>query len=438
MFLMTMSLIFYAWGEPSFALVMIASIFFNYFSAVLIHISKSDNMRKFFLILCIAGNLSILFYYKYLNFAASNLSKMGISLQVQEIALPIGISFYTFQIMSYVIDFYRGETKLQRSPFKLALYVALFPQLIAGPIVRYVDVEEQIETREHSIEKFALGVRRFVIGLAKKVIIANHVALVADNIFNLPAHENTMATAWLGIICYTFQIYFDFSGYSDMAIGLGKMLGFDFLENFDYPYISKSATEFWRRWHLSLSTWFRDYVYIPLGGNRKGNVYFNLFVVFLLTGLWHGASWNFVAWGLWHGAFLIIERLLRNKGVTFKVPEFGKWLYTMSIVVLGWIMFRAEDLAYAVNYLGVMCGVVKPYHLGYTVQWYLTSKIALVLFIALLASLPWKKYKEKYLNMVENSTIALVVDRIMIIGLFTISIILIMTSTYNPFIYFRF
>lgn len=278
---------------------------------------------------------------------------------LSEIHLPIGISFFTFQALSYVINVYRKETKSQTNIINYAMYIALFPQLIAGPIVRYIDIENQINKRLHSIDHFTQGISIFIIGLAKKVLIANNVALIADHIFSMPSTEIGFSYAWIGIIAYSLQIYFDFSGYSDMAVGLGKMFGFDFVKNFNYPYIATSIQDFWRRWHISLSTWFRDYLYIPLGGNKKGNnrTYFNLIVVFALCGIWHGASWVFLLWGLWHGVFLIVERVNVVKTFLKSSPFIIKYLYTFIIVTVGWVFFRAENINFAIQYLYSMIGL---------------------------------------------------------------------------------
>ena len=313
MWLFLASLFFYAWGEPYYVVVMLLSIIVNYVLGGASSCFTNRNIRKIILLIAVLCNLGILFYFKYLNFAIDTANKVfKYEFIVKNIVLPIGISFYTFQGLTYVIDVYREDAKVQKSPIKLGLYIAMFPQLIAGPIVRYKDVESQLEARICEIDKCFYGIWRFVQGLAKKAIIANTVAEVADNIFSQPAGEISTAAAWLGVVCYTLQIYFDFSGYSDMAIGLGKIMGFDFVENFNYPYTSSSITEFWKRWHISLSSFFRDYVYIPLGGNRKGNVYLNLSIVFFLTGLWHGASFNFILWGIWHGFFIVLERFSKR------------------------------------------------------------------------------------------------------------------------------
>lgn len=442
-FLLIMSLGFYAFGEPKLIYVMLFSISINYFSGLLIYYGKiksSEFIERFFIFIGVALNLYLLFYFKYFDFFVSSVNSIFHSdIPLKSIILPIGISFFTFQGMSYIIDLYRGKVSVQKNICYLALYVTLFPQLIAGPIVRYIDINDEIENRECTVSMFSEGISRFVVGLAKKMVIANHMALVADKVFELdPTQTLTTTVAWIGAIAYTFQIYFDFSGYSDMAIGLGKMLGFNFLENFNYPYISKSITEFWRRWHISLSSWFRDYVYIPLGGNRKGNVYFNLTCVFLVTGLWHGASFNFVVWGLWHGLFIVIEKIFKVKNINFNIPSYIKWLYTMLVVVIGWVMFRAIDLGYAVEYIKVMFGFgnhspVVLFNIGY----YLTTKIILISIISIIASMPVLSYLQSKIDRV-SPIISDISSRLCVIALFVVSIILIMTSTYNPFIYFRF
>ena len=432
-FLLIASLFFYAWGEPRYVLVMLFSIIINYMCGLLIDASAAK-IRKLVLFVAVIMNLGILFYFKYLNFAISSVNQIfGSDLINYDIIMPIGISFFTFQGMSYLIDLYFNKIKVQKNPAYVAFYISFFPQLIAGPIVRYIDIENQIYVREESLEKFVNGAKRFVIGLAKKVILANTVGYTADLIFNNPAIENTTATAWLGIICYSFQIFFDFSGYSDMAIGLGKMFGFDFLENFNYPYISKTVTEFWRRWHISLSTWFRDYVYIPLGGNRTGNVYVNLCIVFILTGLWHGASYNFLIWGLWHGFFLIVERALKLTAVKRKSFTPLRYMLTLLIVVVGWVFFRVEGLHEALKYIGVMFGLVQSENVGFTVWYYLDFKTICVLIVAAFASTPI--LKAKLFNAARQSIMFKYAVHLL---LFFISIIYVMASSYNPFIYFRF
>lgn len=435
-FLLLMSLLFYAAGEPWFVMIMIASIAGNYILGLLLGLARGRKfLKRSILAAVLAMNLGILFYFKYYDFAASNLNALiGTDIPLRHITLPIGISFFTFQGMSYVLDVYMGKCEVQRNPLQVALYISLFPQLIAGPIVRYSDVSREIAVRRETLDDFASGVQRFTIGLAKKVILSNQFALLADQTFGTIPAQLGAGMAWLGAIAYTFQIYFDFSGYSDMAIGLGRMFGFHFRENFDYPYTAASVTVFWRKWHISLSSWFRDYVYIPLGGNRHGNVYLHLIIVFFLTGLWHGASWNFVVWGLWHGAFLIIERVLRNRNITISAPSVLKWIITMLVVVIGWVFFRAADLHAAIAYLKCMFGAAGFGNVFYTLQDY-----GVVFVLGAFAMLPiTKKYRslcETYVvcQKVSNVLEPLACGVILVIGIaYTVS------STYNPFIYFNF
>ncbi len=359
LFLLLTSLIFYAWGEPRYIVLMLCSILINYGGGITVGNPSADSMRKkCCLALNILGNLALLGYFKYANFFVDSLNDVfpGVIADFGKIALPIGISFYTFQGMSYVIDVYRGDVKPQKNVLNIALYVSFFPQLVAGPIVKYHDVAEQIVSREHSVQKMAYGIRRFLFGLAKKVLIANTAAMTADEIFALDASSLSPSAAWLGILCYTLQIYYDFSGYSDMAIGLGKMFGFTFLENFNYPYISKSIQDFWRRWHISLSTWFKEYLYIPLGGNRMGSrrTYLNLLIVFAVTGIWHGAAWAFLVWGLYHGFFLLLERAGLKKLLERRFMTPFAHCYTILVFMVGWVFFRCDTLALGASYLKAM------------------------------------------------------------------------------------
>ncbi len=438
-FLLLMSLIFYAVGEPKFVFVMMASIVANYLLGLAIWQIKDQSVpfKRVLLVIAIIANLGLLFYYKYYDFAINNINLLfGTNLLLKHIALPIGISFFTFQGMSYVFDVYMGKTAIQKNPLNVALYIALFPQLIAGPIVRYSDINREIVERHESVDDFALGVKRFTIGLAKKIILANSFALLADQAYSTPFEQLGAGLAWLGALAYTLQIYYDFSGYSDMAIGLARMFGFHLLENFNYPYIACSIQDFWRRWHISLSTWFRDYVYIPLGGNRRGNVYLHLFVVFLLTGLWHGASWNFVVWGLWHGAFLIVERLFRGKKSTIQVPRVIKWIYTMLIVIIGWVFFRAPNLLDAVKYLKCMMGLVSVSNNSafYALQdYWVTFVLGIIFMLPVIRG--YQHLRDEYV--VINKT-AKVIDPVVWAALLIVSIAFTVSSTYNPFIYFNF
>lgn len=442
--LLIFSLFFYAYGEPKYLLVMLASIAANYFLGLFVDKYRDEEKKaKFILTLAVVINLSIIGYYKYTNFLIQNANMIfKTSLPFMKIVMPIGISFFTFQGLSYVIDIYRGHGKVQKNPLNVALYISLFPQLIAGPIVRYETVAEQINDRKESIAAFSYGIERFILGLSKKVLIANSVGLIADEIFSTQISDLSVVLAWIGILAYTAQIYFDFSGYSDMAIGLGRMFGFEFLENFNYPYISRSITEFWRRWHISLSTWFRDYVYIPLGGNRVSNAKFlrNIFIVWFLTGLWHGAAWNFIAWGVYYGCLLIIEKLFIGKYIE-KLWNPLQHIYTMFFVVLGWLFFRSDTLNYAIQYLTVMMGIRGQSILNSQALYYL-FEYKFELIIAFFASFPiypliQHRIKNISVDWVRNLTINYV-KPLVLIGLLLMCIMYLVNSTFNPFIYFRF
>lgn len=374
-----------------------------------------------------------------LNFVLSDVFHKN-TIDFIKISLPIGISFFTFHELSYVIDIYRKKVVPTRSFKDLFLYIVFFPQLIAGPIVRYIDIHTQLTDRVHSLEKFTKGVERFILGLSKKVLIANAVATVADQIFAMQPSEFSQGVAFLGIICYTLQIYFDFSGYSDMAIGLAKMFGFDFLENFNYPYIATSIKEFWRRWHISLSTWFKDYLYIPLGGNRVSpkRVYLNLLIVFFLTGLWHGASWNFVFWGLFHGFFLILERG-KFGALLDKMPNLFKHVYTMSVVMTAWIFFRAENFTYALNYIKTLTGFSQVNSDTVFLNSFLDSYYVLIIILGIIFSAPIVPFlKEKITNLGRHAFIFKIKGYAVLMALFVMDVLTLSTCTYNPFIYFRF
>lgn len=438
--LLIASIIFYAWGEPKYLAIMLFTILINYFGALLIE--NKPKHKKLTLIITILANLGFLIYFKYFNFLIANCNNLFHSnIHTLDIIMPIGISFYTFQALSYVIDVFRGETKAQHDIYKLALYICLFPQLIAGPIIKYHDVADQIEDREVNFDKVDLGVKRFIIGLSKKVLIANTMGAIADKIFVQDPHTFSHATAWLGSIAYTFQLYFDFSGYSDMAIGLGLIFGFKFMENFNYPYISKSITEFWRRWHISLSTWFKQYVYISLGGNRvsKLKIIRNLGIVFLLTGIWHGAEWTFIVWGIWHGFFIILEKLLNIKEFDSKPHTWWvnllRHIYCIFAFVIGWVIFRADNMKYAWDYLMNMFGLLhlRPQEFLYTMAYYLDDIEIITLVVAILCAIGLFKNMLEVKNKVAKGFI-----NIWLLILFFLSTITIASSTYNPFIYFRF
>lgn len=437
--LLIASIIFYAWGEPRYLAIMIITILVNYAGAILLDKHYSSRQRLWIVSLTIVLDLSFLFYFKYFNFVVDNINGvLATDFQLLDIIMPIGISFYTFQAMSYLIDVYRREVPAQKDVYKLALYIVLFPQLVAGPIVKYHDVCEQIDNRTIEFKNVIIGFKRFITGLAKKVLIANTLAEVVDKIFAQAPENLTTGVSWLGAVAYCLQLYYDFSGYSDMAIGLGLMFGFRFLENFNYPYISKSITEFWRRWHISLATWFKLYLYIPLGGNRKGAVrtYWNLFAVFLVTGIWHGAAWSYVAWGIWNGIFIVIERFFgldKDKNDRWYVSA-AKHVYAFFAIVWGMIIFRAESLSYAYEYICRMLHIDVTKHLP-DYDYGVNNKFAIMLIVGLICAMPvcrnliYIKYEHKVQRTLVNIWLFL---------LFFWSTILLAASTYNPFIYFRF
>ena len=434
-FLLAVNLLFYGYGEPVFVLLMIFSITLNWCSGLLLQ-KCSDNKKKqrIILIVNILVNIGLLGYFKYAGFVCGMLRHIpGLSeLAIPEIALPIGISFYTFQTMSYVIDVYRGDCRVQKSFVAFGAYVSLFPQLIAGPIVRYHDVADQLDTRNENFAEFDKGVKIFLVGLAKKVLIANRMGQLWDV---LRADEEAgLVAAWVGILAYSLQIYFDFSGYSDMAIGLGHMFGFDFLKNFDYPYISKSITEFWRRWHISLGTWFREYVYIPLGGNRKGKVrqILNIFVVWALTGLWHGASWNFVFWGVYFGILLTIEKLFLLK-VLKKLPAFISHIYTLFLVVISWIFFYFETTDGIFSFMGRLFSLADGWVSQNAAATILTSLP--LLLIAFVACTPLAKTIRQKLA---DKAFVPVTDALAGVASLLLSVGSLVYDSYNPFLYFRF
>ncbi len=436
--LLAASIIFYAWGEPSYLAIMIMTIVVNYVGANYISRSKNPAHRKWLLAITVVVDLSFLFYFKYFNFVMDNINAVfNAHINFIDVVMPIGISFYTFQALSYVVDVYRGEVKVQRDIYKLALYICLFPQLIAGPIVKYHDVAEQIENRDVTFEKVAYGIKRFIIGLSKKMLIANTLGAVADKIFSQPVEQFDALTAWLGAVAYSFQLFYDFSGYSDMAIGLGSVFGFKFLENFNYPYISRSITEFWRRWHISLSTWFKEYLYIPLGGNRvaKWRNYMNLFIVFLATGFWHGAAWNFIFWGLWHGMFIIFEKATGWHKKEGKLVGLMQHIYCILAFVIGWVMFRADTMSYAWQYIKKMFGCGKNNDVIYFLDYYIDNIEIIAFVAAFLCAVP---LFSEMLQIPYKYKVSRTLVNVWLIMLFIVSTAFIAASTYNPFIYFRF
>lgn len=442
--LLTVSLLFYAWGEPTYVFLMAATILLDFGLGLLIeHFRKKGNERgaKGTVVAAVIINLGTLAFFKYTDFFISNLNGVfGTALPLLEIALPIGISFYTFQILSYVIDVYRGDTKAQHSLVAFGAYVVLFPQLIAGPIVRYRTVADELSKRRESAAEFSEGVRRFLIGLGKKVLLANNIGVIWNEISGMDAGSLPLLTAWIGILAFTFQIYFDFSGYSDMAIGLGHMFGFHFLENFHYPYMARSITDFWRRWHISLSTWFKEYVYIPLGGNRRGMArqIRNILVVWLLTGFWHGAAWNFMLWGIYFGVLLILEKLFLLRWLE-KAPRWVGHLYAMFLVVISWEIFAFDDLSAGLRYLGAMFGL-NGAGLWNEQSIYLLYTNLLLFVILLFASMDWgKRLWEKLQARLHTRPIsALLLKNAAYVWVFLLSVAYLVNASYNPFLYFRF
>ena len=441
--LLVASIIFYAWGGVSYTIIMFSSIIINYLFALLIDKAIEENnklkKKKIYLALCVIINLSILGYFKYTDFAISIINSISGKelISLKNIVLPIGISFYTFQALSYVVDVYREHNKAQKNIINLALYISFFPQLIAGPIVKYHDIDSQITNRTESLENISYGIKRFIYGLSKKVILANMFALSCDEILKQPVGDIGTALAWVAALLYTLQIYYDFSGYSDMAIGLGHMFGFKFLENFNYPYISKSVQDFWRRWHISLSTWFKEYLYIPLGGNRRGKyfTYLNLLIVFFATGLWHGASFNFILWGLWHGLFLVIERVFLGKLLEKNKLKFLNHIYVILVFVLGWVLFRANNLSHALDLYKLMFSYQEsPY---YTVRYFFYPQTLVCFIFGILFSGLFQSLFPKIKETVFSSRVYVLEGIIQFILLF-ICIMYLVNGTYNPFIYFRF
>lgn len=468
------SLFFYAWGGPKHLIFLLASIIGNFVFGIIIARLATEEVpcdergnntvhssaQKAVLALAVLLNLGSLVYFKYIGMLFETARDLfGKQLVIPEVILPLGISFYTFQCMSYLIDVYRAEgakigentvnTIVTTNPIEFALFVTFFPQLLQGPIIRFSDVTDTLRNPKNvSFDDLVKGVGRFIVGLSKKVLIANTIGEVADNIFAGNYEYMSTSVAWLGAILYTLQIYFDFAGYSDMAIGLGKMFGFKIRENFDYPYISKSVTEFWRRWHITLSNWFRDYLYIPLGGNRKGNVYFNLLIVFLATGIWHGAAWGFLVWGLWHGLFMLIERALKGKRIGFSLPAglggFLKWLYTILVVTLGWVLFKIEDLPEALSYIGVMFHTKSHSYNAFSLRYFLDGRLLFFLIIAVIACIPWAQVLPRHIaayiaDFVGGSgKAARTVRYICLIVLMILCFVFVVNNTYSPFIYFQF
>lgn len=437
LFLLIVSLVFYAWGEPKYVFLMIFSILVNYIFGRLMDKNRGRQKRmKLLLVLSVVIDLGLLSVFKYTDFIITNVNAIfGSSFDLLNIALPIGISFYTFQAMSYTIDVYRNDVRVQKNLIDFGMYITMFPQLIAGPIVRYADVQDQLAERSVTTADFSEGVMRFVVGLGKKVLLANQMGAVWSEIYALGGDVSALM-AWTGAIAYTFQIYFDFSGYSDMAIGLGRMFGFKFPENFRYPYQSVSITDFWRRWHITLSTWFKEYLYIPLGGNRCGlaRQALNLLIVWSLTGFWHGAGWNFVMWGLYYFVILFIEKLILLKALD-KLPKLFRHVYALLLIVIGWVIFASDDVGVLLPYLGSMFGANGAVG-GMDVYTLFTKAVLLIICCVASTELPKRLFLSATGAM--NEKAAFTIKSVMTIALLALSMILLIGDSYNPFLYFRF
>ena len=439
--LLVASLIFYSWGEPIWVLAMIGSTAINYVAAMLIGRASSPGLRKTALVVGAAASLAVLFYFKYAAFLVNSVTSLfGVSFSIPVLELPIGISFYTFQVLTYTVDVYRDKSPVQRDPFKLMLYVSCFPQLIAGPIVQYSDVAVMLDERESTLEGFTEGMKRFAVGLSKKVLLANVCGLIIEELPSAAgAGGMSVLGAWYISVLYSLQLYFDFSGYSDMAIGMGRIFGFTYKENFNYPYISKSASEFWRRWHISLGSFFRDYVYIPLGGNRRGRARtaLNLAIVWALTGLWHGASWNFVIWGLYYGVLIILEKLVLAD-FREKLPGAAQHIAALFLIVVGWTVFYYTDMGCLGKHLGAMFGIGAA-GLSDPVTLAVIRKYTVLPLIAAVASLPVLPRLKAWLGKHEKlEGAADIVSLVCLTALMLLSMIFIVGQSYNPFIYFRF
>lgn len=442
--LLLCSLVFYVWGEPVYIILMIVSILVSYTGGILVDRFKTQGKRRAARAALLGSSvvsLSLLGFFKYADFLIGTVDSLtGAGINLLKIALPIGISFYTFQTMSYTIDVYRGEAKVQKNLISFGAYVTMFPQLIAGPIVQYKTIDRQLRTRKETAGQFAYGIHRFMIGLGKKVLLANNAGALWDTVSSMEHTQIPVVMSWIGLAAYTFQLYFDFSAYSDMAIGLGHMFGFRFLENFNYPYISKSITEFWRRWHISLSTWFRDYVYIPLGGNRVGiwKHIRNILVVWMLTGIWHGASWNFVLWGLYYGILLLIEKFVLGKYLK-KLPGVFQHIYCMFFVMLGWNLFVFDDMSAGISFARALFGT---YGAGFcsreTLYLLYNNAVLMVLLILGSTQLPARAGNWICAKLRGKETILTIVKNVFYVGIFLLSVAWLVDASYNPFLYFRF
>ena len=437
LWLLVVNLIFYGWGEPRYIVLMLFTIVLDYFMGLVVARCKerdNDKGARIAVAVALVLNLAILFFFKYWDLVAKTFQYFGIGMPVLNLTLPIGISFYTFQTMTYPVDVYRGDAQVQKNIVNFGTFVTLFPQLIAGPIIKYKELADQMTYRTHSPVQFASGVQVFTVGLAKKVLLANNIGKLWDVYLALPVDQLTVSGAWLGVLAFSLQLYFDFSGYSDMAVGLGRMLGFEFLRNFNYPYISKSVTEFWRRWHISLGSWFREYLYIPMGGNRvsKPRLFFNLFVVWAATGIWHGASWNFLVWGLYFAVLVILEKAFLGK-LLEKLPAAIQHIYTLFLVLVSWAVFAVEDFGHLGAYLAAMFGGASGGLYNENVGYYFTSFLPMRI-IGCMAATPlaaklWAKLPVK--------VVKVILPVVLLAGLI-FSTAYLVDATYNPFLYFRF
>jgi alginate O-acetyltransferase complex protein AlgI len=454
LWLILVSFYFYAWGEKFYTIIMLTSITANYFFGVWLEKKDRKVSPKTIVVLAAVFNLGLLGFFKYANFLVDNINALlglfsTVHIPLSRVHLPIGISFFTFEALSYVIDVYRGEVPAQRKISNVALFMTHFPHLVAGPIIRYHDVATQMVNRTITREKFTLGLQRFIIGLGKKVLIANTLALTADRVFSLPSNDLTTPLAWIGIVCYSFQLYFDFSGYSDMAIGLGHIFGFTFLENFNYPYISLSIREHWKRWHISLTNWMRDYLYISLGGSRgsTARTYFNLIIIFVATAFWHGAEWHFLFWGLWNGMFMALERAGWIKPEKFRFKPL-QWLYTMMVIWMGHAMFRADSASIGISIIGALWGFARGTGAGHHILFYMQMETWIALVAGIIGCAPVCPYLNELITTWINrqtgraTRIAQVIypnlKVLLLLTILALSLIKLSASTYNPFIYYRF
>lgn len=438
LWLLVFGFVFYAWGSVKGLMLVLILALINYFCGLMIWYEKK---KKIVLIAGIVLNVVSLGYFKYTNFFIDNINGLlKIDIATLDILVPLGISFFVFKAISYLVDIYNKKVEAEKNVIDFLLYMTFFSQILSGPIVRYIDMRDELKSREVSEEDIRDGLIRFIFGLAKKVFLANNLGILVDSIWGISTHEMASSVAWIGSIAYTLQIYFDFSGYSDMAIGLARVFGFHFKENFDYPYVSSSITEFWRRWHISLSSWFRDYIYIPLGGSRTGNVYFNIFVVFLVTGIWHGSAWNFIVWGLWNGFFNIIEKFLGNHGYKVGsgnlVERVLSYIYTMFVVNLGWVFFRAPSLRHAGSFILSMFGLNDITGIGYTSEWFLFEFNIILLLVAIVFCVP--AIKKIYIKNINKNNVVISLENVALLFLLGICVIGIVSSSYNSFIYFQF